>query len=482
MNVRVARLLFPAIRWDAERGFEPARAGIEEALALGVGGFCLFGGEAAAVRELTGELRARSRAPLLIASDLERGAGQQFLGATQLPPLAAIGALDDLGATRAAAELTAREALALGVNWVFAPVADVDLEADNPIVGTRSFGADPALVAAHVAEWIHGCHDAGALCCAKHFPGHGRTVEDSHAALPIVEVTRDDLEADLMPFRAAIAAEVDALMTAHVAYLALDATAAPATLSSAIVTGLLRRSLDFGGLIVTDALIMEGVLTRGMNEARATVHAIAAGCDALLYPHDIHGVVAAVETAVGDEIPENRLLEAIGRIDTAAARAAESEAPAGWGRADDRAWALDLAARTLIVLNGEPRAPRAVDLFTIDDDLGSPYPPPSRATFAAALRAADIDVRQVEMADGERDLLIAIYSDIRAWKGRPGLSAAARESLAAALSRQPAATVVLFGHPRLAADLSAGSVLAAWGGETIMQQAAARWLVGGGAA
>jgi beta-glucosidase-like glycosyl hydrolase len=481
--MRVARLLFPAIRWDRDHGWEPARQGIDDALVLGVGGFCLFGGEADAVADLTAELRSRSRSPLLIASDLERGAGQQFAGATQLPPLAAIGALDDVAATRAAANLTAREARALGVNWIFAPVADVDLEADNPIVGTRSFGNDPALVAKHVAEWIAGCHDAGALCCAKHFPGHGRTVEDSHAALPLVEANRDELEADLMPFRAAIAADVDAMMTAHVAYLALDATAAPATLSPAIVTGLLRRSLDFGGLIVTDALIMAGVLGGGLTESRATVHAIAAGCDALLYPQDVAGVARAVEAAVGTDIPENRVLEAIGRIDTAAARAADAEGESGggaWGGPEDREWALELGQRTLIALAGAPRVPRSVDLLTIDDDLGGPYPPPSRAAFAEALRAANVDVREASSAHGERDLLVAVYSDIRAWKGRPGLSGAAKQSVADALAAQPAATIVLFGHPRLGTDLRAGQVLAAWGGERIMQQAAARWLVAGG--
>lgn len=478
--MRVARLLFPAIRWDREHGWEPARQGIDEALALGVGGFCLFGGEAAAVGELTAELRARSRAPLLIASDLERGAGQQFTGATQLPPLAAIGALDDVDATRTAAMLTAREARALGVNWVFAPVADVDLEADNPIVGTRSFGNDPELVARHVTEWIEGCHEAGALCCAKHFPGHGRTVEDSHAVLPLVEASRDELEADLGPFRAAIAANVDAIMTAHVAYLALDPTAAPATLSPAIVTNLLRRTLQFGGLIVTDALIMEGVLGGGLTEGRATVHAVAAGCDALLYPQDVAGVAKALEAAIGKDLPENRVLEAIGRIDTAAARAAEEEAengPAEWGRDEDHEWALELARRTLIALAGTPRTARSVDLLTIDDDVGGPYPPPSRAAFAEALRAANVEVRETDAADAARDLIIAVYSDIRAWKGRPGLSAAARQSIADALAKQPAATVVLFGHPRLGGDLRAERVLAAWGGERIMQQAAARWLV-----
>src|SRR5262245_36040106 len=182
----VARLLFPAVRWDAEQEFEPARPMVEDALQLGVGGFIFFGGQAEAVRELTTDLHSRSRHPLLIGADLERGAGQQFRGATPLPPLAAIGSLDDLEVTRRCGELTAREARALGVNWVYAPDADVDVEPRNPIIGTRSFGTRPDQVARHVVAWIEGCHQGGALACAKHFPGHGRTTADSHAELPVV--------------------------------------------------------------------------------------------------------------------------------------------------------------------------------------------------------------------------------------------------------------------------------------------------------
>lgn len=477
--MRVGRLLFPAIRWQHEGGFDAAREGADEALALGVGGFCIFGGTAETVRALTAELRERSTAPLLIASDLERGAGQQFTGATQLPPLAALGALDDLDATRAAANLTAREAIALGVNWIFAPVADVDLEPANPIIGTRSFGAQPSRVAAQVVEWIHGCHDGGALCCAKHFPGHGRTVEDSHAVLPLVDVDRDALRDDLLPFRAAIEAGVDALMTAHVAYLALDPTGSPATLSKPIVTGLLRRTLGFGGLVVTDALIMEGVLRGGLTEPAASVQAVAAGCDALLYPRDLRGVARALDDAVGDALPEVRALEAIGRIDAAAARATTEETAAAFGRAEDAAWVAELAVRTLDVVRGEPRVGRSIDLLTVDDDVGGPYAPPARDRFGAALRAAGVDVRAVEGSYPERDLVVAVYCDIRAWKGRPGLSDDAKRTVAAALAIQPAATVVLFGHPRLAHDLSGDALLAAWGGEAVMQEAAARWLVAG---
>ena len=137
-----AALLLPAIRWDANHGFAAAKPEIDRALALGVGGFILFGGEQERVRALTKELRLKSRVPLLIAADLERGAGQQFSGATGLPPLAAIASLGDADAVRRAARLTAREARTLGLNWDLAPVCDLDIVPENPIVGTRSLGGD----------------------------------------------------------------------------------------------------------------------------------------------------------------------------------------------------------------------------------------------------------------------------------------------------------------------------------------------------
>src|SRR4051812_42095707 len=281
-----ARLLLPALRWSDENGHEGFRDTIERGLELGVGGFILFGGRAGGVRALTGELRRRARFPLLIASDLERGAGQQFRGATPLPPAAAIGWLGDEAVTERAGELTAREARALGVNWIYAPVADVDLEPENPIIGVRAFGTDADAVAAQVAAWVRGCRRGGALSCAKHFPGHGRTRGDSHIERPSVDASRERLAEDLQPFRAAVEAGVDAMMTAHVSYPALDPSGTAATLSAPMLDGLLRGDLGFDGLVVTDALVMEG-LVEDTSEAAAAVQALAAGCDVLLYPKDV---------------------------------------------------------------------------------------------------------------------------------------------------------------------------------------------------
>ncbi len=517
-----ARLLFPAIRHDAAAGFDGARAGAERALALGVGGFIVFGGTAERVRSLIEDLRRRAGRPLLFGADLERGAGQQFAGATPLPPLAALGALGDVEVTRRAAELTAREARSLGVDWIYAPVADLDIEPRNPIVGTRAFGADPERVSAHVRAWVDGCHAGGALACAKHFPGHGRTIADSHVELPVVQAAAADLELDLAPFRAAIDAGVDSLMSAHVAYPALDDGATPATLSRAILTGLLRERLGFDGLVVTDALNMEALGAAEAGEAEVALRAVAAGCDALLYPVDVEllatrlreaagagggrpggdgsaGAAPGAADAGGDASAATlraRIAGAVGRVQAACERVARAEwrataaaeggaeAPAAaggerpWGRPADRAWAVETATATVRLLRGETAlGVGELDLVTIDDDVGGPFAPPPRDTLGRTLRALGIAVREVgDDADGERAAVIAVYADIRAWKGRPGISAAARERIERVVASRRATTVLLFGHPRLGAELAAERVVCAWGGEPLMQQAAARWI------
>ncbi|HEX8361511.1 MAG TPA: glycoside hydrolase family 3 protein [Longimicrobium sp.] len=471
--MNAARLLLPALRWDADGGFEGYRQTIEQGLELGVGGFILFNGDTEAVRALTAELHRRSRHPLLVASDLERGAGQQFRGATPLPPAAAIGSLGEPETSERAGELTAREARALGVNWIYAPVADVDLEPENPIIGSRAFGTQPEGVAEHVAAWVRGCTRGGALSCAKHFPGHGRTRGDSHIERPCVEVTRDELEADLTPFRRVVDAGVSSLMTAHVCYPALDPTGAPATLSRPILTTLLRDEMGFAGLVVTDALIMEG-MTAGITEIEGAVLAMAAGCDVLLYPDDMEGVIRGVEAAVAEgRLPRERVEEALARI----ARAAEQVAggPEGdVGSDEDRRWSLDTATRSMRVIRGTPALPAGpVRLIEVEDDLGGPWPPYPRVAFPAALRAAG-----VELSD-EGAPLVVVYSDVRAWKGRPGISQAAQEQVRQAVEANPDVTVLLFSLPRLAAELpTARNLLVAWGGEGIMQQAAVAWLTG----
>lgn len=478
----IAELFYPAIRWDATHGFEGERAAIDEALRLGVGGFILFGGPSEHVASLIEELHSKSRVQLLVGADLERGAGQQFAGETALPPLAAIASLEDLQSIRRAAAVTALEARSLGINWIYAPDCDLDIEPDNPIVGTRSLGSDPERVGEYAAAWIDACQAEGVLACAKHFPGHGRTTADSHKELPSVDQPAGTLrETDLVPFRRAIERGVASVMSAHVAFPAFDADNAPATLSRPILTGLLREEMEFTGLIVTDALIMEGVL--GGGEAEAVVRAIHAGCDCLLYPSNIVECERAVRTAIADgRIDADSVEHSLGRRRRWARWAALSKETNRPTR-DESGWSSQLAERVVHMLQGRlPVLPQPWHLDIVDDDLGGPYPAPSRDPLVSSLRAGGIEV----VLDGHRpaeepgSTIVALFGDIRAWKGRPGYSEAARAAVRESLSRAPEADrlIVQFSHPRLAGKLETDApILCAWGGEAVMQRAAARLLL-----
>lgn len=468
------RLLFPALRWDNESGFDASNSIIEQGLRGGVGGFILFGGEADAVAQLTRRTQERCDYELLFGSDLERGAGQQFTGTTQLPPAAAIASLNNPETTARAAMMTAQEARAIGVHWAFAPVADVDVEPRNPIVGTRSFGKTAEDAALQTAAWVRGCHAGGAMACAKHFPGHGRTTEDSHATLPHVSASRATLYDDMQPFRASIREGVDAIMTAHVVFDALDSNN-PATLSLRIINDILRNELRFDGLVVTDGMGMQGILDACEgSEAAAGIAAVNAGCDVLLYPTDVGALLDAVNAEHGRRLSRVRVEQAIERIGSAAATAHARPAPRI--DADNEQWSLDVAYKSVQSLGDSPEVTRAFDLLTIDDDLGGPHPAPARNVFVDSLRAAGLEPEEVRALSDDRPAVVAVYADIRAWKGAPGPSKAARESLDTALRARRDATVVLFAHPRLADGLGARHVVAAWGGEAIMQRAAAAWL------
>lgn len=471
----------PAVRWQESGGYAGQRELIDRALKLGVGGFILFGGRSDDVRLLTRDLRERSSVPLLIASDLERGAGQQFAGATGLPPLAALGWLGETETVRRAAALTAREAGALGVNWVYAPVMDVDLEPANPIIGTRAFGSHPDVVARLGSAWVEACQAEGVLACAKHFPGHGRTTTDSHAELPIVRASREELEeADLRPFRAAVDAGVASVMSAHIAFPSLDPSGEPATLSKPILEGVLREQLGFDGLIVTDALIMAGV-RQSSTGATAEVRAIGAGCDLLLYPEDLEAVARELAAAVArGELKTERVERSIERRRHWIAKTEVSDRQSS--AEEDRAWAAALALRVVHLVQGDfPAVRDEIALAVVDDDVGGPYPPPSRKPFTGTLRKLGVSVVEGEADRSPQIHVIALFGDVRAWKGRPGYSAAAlkqvRTAVDSARRANAIAVLVQFGHPRLAESIGVDiPIVSAWGGEATMQRAAAEWL------
>jgi beta-glucosidase len=317
--VRTSGHLFDhEIRYPA---WEADRATLHHYLAdLGVGGVILLGGSAAEVGLKTQELQTLAQVPLLIAADIEEGVGQRFSGATWFPPPMALAAIAkrDLSQAEAYAEamgaVTAEEALAIGLNWVLAPVADVNNNPENPVINVRAFGDTPEIVAALTTAFVRGAQRQGALTTAKHFPGHGDTAVDSHLELPTLPHNWERLQrVELPPFQALIAAGVDTVMTAHLTIPALDRQY-PATLSDRTLPGLLREKMGFTGLIVTDALIM-GAITRTYGPYEAAVLAVEAGADVLLMPTDPEGCIkAVVEAVTTGRIPPERIADSVERL------------------------------------------------------------------------------------------------------------------------------------------------------------------------
>jgi len=261
-------------------------------------------------------LAGRSRVPLLISTDQEHGivcrVGEP---ATLLPGAMALGAGGSRSDTRRAAWIAGAELAALGINQNYAPDADVNVNPANPVIGVRSFGSDPESVAELVAAQVKGYQGAGVAATAKHFPGHGDTSTDSHTGLPVIAHTREQWEElDAPPFRAAIRARIDSVMTAHIVVPALDPSEDPATLSRPILTGILREELGYDGVVVTDSLGMEGVRTK-YGDDRVPVLALLAGVDQLLNPPNLSVAWNAVLEAVrGGEVSEARVDESILRI------------------------------------------------------------------------------------------------------------------------------------------------------------------------
>jgi beta-N-acetylhexosaminidase len=234
---------------------------------------------------LTNQLQAKSKVPLLVGADFERGTAMRLDEGTSFPTAMALAAAGNPRDAYTMGKVTALEARAVGIHWIYAPVADVNNNPGNPIINTRSFGEDPARVAEFVKEFVRGVEENGALATAKHFPGHGDTANDSHIDLPVIQADRNRLDhLELVPFRAAIAAGAGSIMTGHLSVPALEPDPnTPATLSARILTDLLRHELHFEGLVVTDAMDMGGITVR-YAPGEAAVRAFEAGADALLMP------------------------------------------------------------------------------------------------------------------------------------------------------------------------------------------------------
>ncbi len=271
---------------------------------------------------LNNQLQSRSKLPLLIGADFERGTAMRLDEGTSFPTQMALAAAGDPADAYTMGRITTLEARAVGIHWIYAPVSDVNNNPGNPIINTRSFGEDPHRVAEFVSSYVRGVEENGGLATAKHFPGHGDTAADSHIDLPVIRADKDRLEKlELVPFRAAISAGAGSVMTGHLSIPALEPDPdTPATLSKNVLTGVLRDELHFEGLVVTDAMEMGGITTR-FAPGEAAVRAVLAGADALLMSPVPDAAYEALQAAVkSGRISHERLNASVRRILEAKAR------------------------------------------------------------------------------------------------------------------------------------------------------------------
>ncbi len=291
---------------DAERQYpkwELSNKKLKNLLYEGLGGVILYGGNTSELKERCKTLQKWAKKQLLLCADIEEGLGQRFYGGSWLTPPLSIGEIFKSSPNEAIklAEIygrcTARQAKSCGLNWILGPVCDVNNNPENPVINVRAWGEDPKVVSKLISAYLKGLSNQKILSCAKHFPGHGDTNIDSHLELPILNHNINRLnKVELIPFKTAISENVDAVMTAHLLLKQIDKNN-PATLSPIINTNILRNTLNFRGLIVTDALLMEAI-NHKYNSSQAAVMAFSAGADIILMPKNADNAINAICKAI----------------------------------------------------------------------------------------------------------------------------------------------------------------------------------------
>ncbi|HEX8395928.1 MAG TPA: glycoside hydrolase family 3 N-terminal domain-containing protein [Pyrinomonadaceae bacterium] len=471
-----------------------------------LGGFILFRGEANSIAALTNELQRMSKLPLLFAADYERGLRMQLRTGTPFTTNMGVGASGDVQAAYRQGKIIAEEMRAIGVNWLFAPVADINNNPDNPVINIRSFGASPERVGEFVSALAKGVRDGGALATLKHFPGHGDTATDSHIGLSIVPVDKQRINSvELVPFKMGIGSGVDAVMTAHLAMPKVTGDEVPGTLNPKITTDILRKELGFNGIVTTDAMEM-GAIKKTYSDEKSVVMAVKAGADIVLLPSDARKTIDAIEAAVkSGELTEERINESVRRLLSAKYRLGLTqnrlvdlakvnqlmEKPENVREANQTAeksitllrngdnilpMTAEKASKTLFVIiaaDDEPiegvalmpeiarRAPRAkiirLDPRTVSEEYG-----------AAVKQAADYDA-----------IVIAPFVKRAALKGTVALPENQTNFVRQMLSLNKPVAVIAFGSPYLIRQFpEAKNYVAAYAIEEVAQTAAARAMFG----
>jgi beta-N-acetylhexosaminidase len=455
---------------------------------------------------LVNTLQRHAKVPLLVGADFERGTGMRIDEGTSFPYQMAVAATGRPEDAYTMGKITALEARAVGVPWIFSPVADVNSNPENPIINTRSFGEDPARVSEFVAAFVHGVEENGALATAKHFPGHGDTSTDSHLDLPLVSSDLAHLErVELAPFRAAIAAGTSTIMTGHLAVPALEPdTNVPATMSPKIMTDLLRGRMGFNGLVVTDALDMGGVTVR-YPPGEVAVRSILAGADVLLVPPVLDAALQAVHEAVtSGRIPMARLDQAVTRVLRAKAKLGLNKSKLvdldalarNFDRPEYARAALDIADRGITLLRDDQHIlpldatkPTRVLLVAVSGD-SDPYPAgnleneirwrvDSLATVRMDTRFVRADTVKLPAPDTYDLAIAAVYVRVTDRKGSIGLPDDEAALVNRLLSAGKPVVVAGFGSPYLAESFpTAKTYIAAFGTGDVAQWAMGRALFG----
>jgi len=441
----------------------------------GIGGIILSAGEPYEAAILLNRLQRLAKIPLLVSADLESGTGSKIGGATLFPPLMSLGAAGSEVLAYAMGRVTALEARAVGIHQAYAPVVDVNVNPDNPIINTRSVGEDPEYVGRMAVAFVKGAQENGMIATAKHFPGHGDTALDSHRQLPTITGDRARLEkVEILPFKRVIDAGIQSVMTAHLAVPALDPTPGlPATLSPTITAGLLRKAMGFKGLIVTDALDMGGV-TNAFTPEDSSLRAFMAGADVILMPPTPLKVIAFLADSVrSGRVPMSRVDESVKRILEAKARLGlhrnrlvdVDALPQKLGTKANRAQAMKIfeGAATLVRNEGGtlPLAGtgKRTAVFALSSDLGDYQAgqafvnemkkrnPGCERYFADGDTGGEALAEAETKAAGADAVVFALFSTLRSWKGTVDLDPKHADLVRRVAAGRTPVIVVSFGSP-----------------------------------
>lgn len=444
----------------------------------GIGGFIIFGGRKEETRSFINKIQEVSEIPLFVASDIERGVGQQIQGTTQFPCQMAVSAAidrsnpDDVRILKTFIKALADEAKDVGINMPLIPVLDVNRDPDNPIICTRAFSDDPECVSWFGSEYITELEGAGLISCAKHFPGHGDTSTDSHILMPVISKSyKDLLNADLVPFQEAIKAGASSIMIGHLSIPDIDTK--PASLSKKMITDVLREELGFDGLVLTDALIMSAL----DNIDNVPLQCIEAGADILLHPADpdvtVKELISAAESKrIIEERIENAFKRII-RIKTGLHGAMKYDID----YRGNTSLSSQITDRSISLIKNTSGKLQVADyskvhlIFAGDGELFR--------SSALSKYFTHISTIDDEIEFENRYPVFAIFTSVAAWKGSSGISESEKERIRQLIKKARRSMVISFGSPYVLRHFKEAHILiAAYEATEQAQEAVIKCLTG----